>query len=304
MRKQLHRNRFIALLLGVAALLSAGFAAADPPVRVVRLGYTSGPVSFSPAGENDWVQATVNRPLITGDRLWTDAPARTELQVGRVAMRMGSTTSVTLLNLDDRVVQLQLAQGALDIRVRGFDDEPRAGDRHAEPRVFDPSRGRLSRRRRPRGQCHDGDDAQRPGRSLRRTRRVRGRRGRCLPLLRDRPRRLRIPGPAAARRARPLGVRARPPLGHLGVRALRFARGHRLSGPRCQRRLARRGRLRQRVGAQPPRHRLGAVSRRPLGVDRSVGLDLGRQRAVGVRGIPLWPLGEHPGLPGAGCRDP
>ena len=122
MRKQRHRNRFIALLLGVAALLSAGFAAADPPVRVVRLGYTSGPVSFSPAGENDWVQATVNRPLVTGDRLWTDAGARTELQVGRVAMRMGSTTSVTLLNLDDRVVQLQLAQGALDIRVRGVDE--------------------------------------------------------------------------------------------------------------------------------------------------------------------------------------
>ena len=121
MRKQLHRNRFIALLVGVAALLSAGSAAADPPVRVVRLAFTSGPVSFSPAGENDWVQATVNRPLITGDRLWTDAPARAELQVGRVAMRMGSTTSVTLLNLDDRVVQLQLAQGALDIRVRGFD---------------------------------------------------------------------------------------------------------------------------------------------------------------------------------------
>ena len=121
MRKQLHRHRFIALLVGVAALLSATSAAADPPVRVVRLAYTSGPVSFSPAGENDWVQATVNRPLITGDRLWTDTPARTELQVGPVAIRMGSTTSVTLLNLDDRVVQLQLAQGALDVRVRGFD---------------------------------------------------------------------------------------------------------------------------------------------------------------------------------------
>jgi hypothetical protein len=121
MHKQPHRNRFIALLLGVAALLSAASAMADPPVRVVRLGYTSGPVSFSPAGENDWVQATVNRPLITGDRLWGDVAARAELQVGPVAIRMGSTTSVTLLNLDDRVVQLQLAQGALDIRVRGFE---------------------------------------------------------------------------------------------------------------------------------------------------------------------------------------
>ena len=121
MLKQQYCHRFIALLVGFAALLATSFAAADPPVRVVRLGYTSGAVSFSPAGENDWVQATVNRPLISGDRLWADAGARAELQVGTVAMRMGSTTSVTLLNLDDRIVQLQLAQGTLDIRVRGFD---------------------------------------------------------------------------------------------------------------------------------------------------------------------------------------
>ena len=121
MLKQQYCHRFIALLVGFASLLATSFAVADPPVRVVRLGYTDGAVSFSPAGENDWVQATVNRPLIGGDRLWADAGARAELQVGTVAMRMGSATSVTLLNLDDRVVQLQLAQGTLDIRVRGFD---------------------------------------------------------------------------------------------------------------------------------------------------------------------------------------
>ena len=46
---------------------------ADPPSRVARLGYITGAVSFSPAGENDWVQAALNRPLTTGDRLWVDA---------------------------------------------------------------------------------------------------------------------------------------------------------------------------------------------------------------------------------------
>ena len=113
-----HPHRFAALLLGVAVLISAGWASADPPARVARLGFAQGAVSFSPAGDDQWVQATVNRPLVTGDRLWTDAGARTELQVGNAAFRMSSETSVTLLNLDDRVAQLQLSQGTLNVRLR------------------------------------------------------------------------------------------------------------------------------------------------------------------------------------------
>ena len=118
MHEQPNRIRIFALLLGAAALVLAGWASADPPSRVARLGYLTGAVSFSPAGENDWVQARVNRPLITGDSLWVDAGARAELQVGSAVIRMSGSTSLTLLNLDDRVAQLQLAQGTLNVRVR------------------------------------------------------------------------------------------------------------------------------------------------------------------------------------------
>ncbi len=111
-------NRCIAFILGVVVALWAGFVSADPPTRVARVGYIQGPVSFSPAGENDWVIATLNRPLVTGDRLWADAGARIELQVGSAVVRLGAGTSVTLLNLDDRVAQFQLAQGTLNVRVR------------------------------------------------------------------------------------------------------------------------------------------------------------------------------------------
>jgi hypothetical protein len=117
-KQQLSRTRIFALLLGAVALVLAGWASADPPTRVARLGYISGAVSFSPAGEDDWVLATMNRPLITGDRLWVDAGARAELQVGSAVIRMNGSTSVTLLNLEDRVAQVQLAQGTLNVRVR------------------------------------------------------------------------------------------------------------------------------------------------------------------------------------------
>src|SRR5438105_4899676 len=108
-------------VIGFAALLVCGMAAADPPARVARLANIGGAVSFSPAGEEEWTYATPNRPLITGDRVWADAGARAELQIGSLAVRLGSQTSVTILNLDDRVAQFQLAQGALNVRVRRID---------------------------------------------------------------------------------------------------------------------------------------------------------------------------------------
>ena len=111
-------RRPAALLLGCLTLMWSGLASAEPPSRAARLGYISGTVSFSPASQPDWVQAVVNRPLTTGDRLWTDASSRAELQVGGAAIRLGADSSVTLLNLDDRIVQVQLSQGTLKIRVR------------------------------------------------------------------------------------------------------------------------------------------------------------------------------------------
>ncbi len=118
-------SRCVALLLGIIVFALAGFAfaLADPPGRVARLGYVTGPVGFSPAGEDYWVEARLNRPLVTGDRLWADAGARVELQIGAAAIRLGEATSVTLLDLDDRVVQLHLAQGTLNLRVRRLDQD-------------------------------------------------------------------------------------------------------------------------------------------------------------------------------------
>lgn len=107
--------------LASALLLSfSGLAAAEPPSRAARLGFIGGTVSFSPAGQPDWVQAAVNRPLTTGDRLWTGGSSRAELQIGGAAIRMGPSTSMVLLNLDDRIAQVQLSQGTLKIRVRSL----------------------------------------------------------------------------------------------------------------------------------------------------------------------------------------
>ncbi len=118
MKVQARYLRTVAIVLGITALAFSGLAMADPPSRVARLGYLNGAVSFSPAGENDWVDARINRPLTTGDRLWTDADGRAEIQIGGAVIRMNTETGVSLLNLDDQITQLQLTEGTLNVRVR------------------------------------------------------------------------------------------------------------------------------------------------------------------------------------------
>ena len=71
----------------------------DPPGRVARVQYMSGEVSMQPGGVNDWVAASMNRPLTTADRVWTDKNSRAELNVGDGFIRMNSETSVTLTNV-------------------------------------------------------------------------------------------------------------------------------------------------------------------------------------------------------------
>jgi hypothetical protein len=94
----------------------------DPPSRVARLAYTQGSVSFQPAGTADWVTAGLNRPVTTGDELWSDHDGRIELQLDGSLIRLSSDTGFSFLNLSDNVTQVQLTTGTLLVRVRRLDD--------------------------------------------------------------------------------------------------------------------------------------------------------------------------------------
>ncbi len=112
------RAWIIAVCVLAAAYETAHAQDADPPGRAARLSDAEGSVSLQPAGVQDWASAPVNRPLSTGDRLWSDEGARAELDLGTAAIRLGSNTGFAFLNLDDRTVQMQLSAGALIVSVR------------------------------------------------------------------------------------------------------------------------------------------------------------------------------------------
>ena len=111
-------TRMLFVLVCVQFAIFAGAATADPPTRVARLAYVQGTVSFAPAGEDEWVVATPNRPLVAGDRIWSDAAARTEFQIGSAVLRLGASTSATVLNLDDRITQFEVTEGSVQINAR------------------------------------------------------------------------------------------------------------------------------------------------------------------------------------------
>src|SRR5438105_1683515 len=98
------------LLIAVVILFST-MTLADPPSRVARISVADDSVSILPGGTTEWVDATLNRPLITGDKLWTDANSRAELQVGGAAIRASAYTDLSIFNIDNNTAQFALNQG-------------------------------------------------------------------------------------------------------------------------------------------------------------------------------------------------
>ncbi len=116
------KSGLLAVLMVVTAV-SAVADGDDPPSRVARLNFQSGTVSFRPGSIEEWTSATLNYPLTTGDHLWTDAGAQAEIHVGSTAIRMAPETALSILNLDDRTVQLSVTQGSVSVRIRNLADD-------------------------------------------------------------------------------------------------------------------------------------------------------------------------------------
>ncbi|MEX0733231.1 MAG: DUF6600 domain-containing protein [Steroidobacteraceae bacterium] len=104
----------------VIALAASSFAwgeALDPPGRVARLSYVEGQVAFQGA------QATVrsdlpDRPLMPGDRLFTERGGRAELALGTAAVRLDERTDLTIVGLDATTVWVELNTGTASVVVR------------------------------------------------------------------------------------------------------------------------------------------------------------------------------------------
>ena len=120
----------MATVFGTGVIAVAGIATAqtpapqdqgDPPARVGRLAYAQGTVSFHDAQDNNWTAASVNEALTTGDSVWTEPNARSEVSVAGTRVRLDQSTQLDMLKIDDSATRLQLDQGRLDIKTFTMD---------------------------------------------------------------------------------------------------------------------------------------------------------------------------------------
>jgi hypothetical protein len=108
----------LVLLLSLALASLAYADDPDPAARVARLAHLLGEVSIEPAGVDEWAAAELNRPLTTGDKIWSDADSRVEISIGSAVVRLGGATGFSFLNLDDHTAQMQLTAGTASFHVR------------------------------------------------------------------------------------------------------------------------------------------------------------------------------------------
>jgi hypothetical protein len=114
-----------AALLLISPSLWAQSQPADPPGRVGRVSAIEGSVQQRTPDDNDWTAANLNYPVSTGFAIAPQEGGRAELQMGSMALRVGSASELDVTKLDDRDASLTLAQGELNLRVGRFDNGER-----------------------------------------------------------------------------------------------------------------------------------------------------------------------------------
>ncbi|MDQ1523212.1 MAG: hypothetical protein QOE47_1136, partial [Pyrinomonadaceae bacterium] len=96
----------------------------EESARVVRISLLSGDVSVRRAGDKGWEKATLNLPLVEGDRLATGANSRLEIQIdARNFVRLGEYATLDIVTLREEGVALSLPEGTATLRLARFDKD-------------------------------------------------------------------------------------------------------------------------------------------------------------------------------------
>jgi hypothetical protein len=111
--------RISGLWIGLVLLsLLASSAWADPPGRAGRIAEVTGKLWLYAPESDEWVEATRNRPVTTGERLSTDANSRAEIRIGSTTLRLDEETDLEVLELDDDQLRVHLHRGSVAARLR------------------------------------------------------------------------------------------------------------------------------------------------------------------------------------------
>jgi hypothetical protein len=92
-----------------------GGAPNNPAERAARLSYLDGAVSVLPTGAKEWSRGFANRPLSSGDQLWSDVDGRAEIELGGAVVRVSSRSEISLLDFSSQGLQLGVGVGTINV---------------------------------------------------------------------------------------------------------------------------------------------------------------------------------------------
>src|SRR5690242_17712616 len=85
---------------------------------VARISLIQGDVSIQRGDSGDVVTATINTPVVSGDRILTGNGARAEVQLDYAnVIRLDENTSVKITDVSRTLIQVQVAQGLVNYSV-------------------------------------------------------------------------------------------------------------------------------------------------------------------------------------------
>src|SRR5574341_1278777 len=94
------KSFIVATMLVVLAAMPDSVLAEAPDLA--RLSYVKGSVQIYTDDTGEWVPASINTPLLEGDRLWAPAGARAEVHMqGGLFMRLDARSAYDILALRD-----------------------------------------------------------------------------------------------------------------------------------------------------------------------------------------------------------
>jgi hypothetical protein len=108
--------RLIASVFILTITILPALAATPWPARVGRVSLAETGTSLQPAG-GDWVEVAVNEPVAEGMSIRSGNQGRAEIRLSGVTVALAPGTTLNILRLDDRKVQLGLKAGHVDLSV-------------------------------------------------------------------------------------------------------------------------------------------------------------------------------------------
>src|SRR5215472_1605339 len=91
--------------------------------RVARLQSLDRDVSFQRAGDQEWVQAVANMPLLTGDQIYTGERSGALIQLAHgTFIRLSEKTSLAITELSEETAQLEVTSGSATVQLYRLQD--------------------------------------------------------------------------------------------------------------------------------------------------------------------------------------